>query len=157
MLIININNPNSFKSIIPDKIEERIRQILLTGGLKDKGELSVTFMDDNGISELNKTYRNIEGSTDVLSFSQYEGMEMPVPEDEDYIPLIGDIIISVDAAKRQAKEMGHSLDRELNILLIHGILHLFGYDHENVPEESAEKMRMEEKRILKIIEKEENI
>lgn len=152
MPIININNPLDFKLISPEKIEGIIRQIFLIAGLRDEGELSVTFMNDEDISELNKSYRNIESPTDVLSFPQSEGFEMPVPDDENYIPLIGDIIISVETAERQAKEMNHSPEKELNILLIHGILHLYGYDHENVSGESAEKMRVEERRILSILE-----
>ncbi|MCD4783540.1 MAG: rRNA maturation RNase YbeY [Candidatus Eremiobacteraeota bacterium] len=153
MPLININNPQDFKLISPEKIEEIIRQLFLIAKLKDNGELSVTFMNDEGILELNKTYRNIEAPTDVLSFPQSEGLEMPVPDDENYIPLIGDIIISVETAERQAKEMNHSLERELNILLIHGLLHLYGYDHENVSGEIAQKMRVEEKRILSVLEK----
>lgn len=106
-------------------------------------ELSLTFTDDLEIAILNEQYRHKEGPTDVLSFSQLEG------EDFGAAPMtLGDVIISVDTAERQAEEYGVTLEAELDRLLVHGILHLFGYDHENVPEEEAQEMRRLEEEIL---------
>lgn len=95
--------------------------------------LSVVLVSDKRIAEMNRKYRNKRGSTDVLSFSY---------DDSEYL---GDIIISVETAKRQAEEMGHSLERELKVLLIHGFLHLLGYDHET----DNGEMRELEKRLWK--------
>ena len=150
MLEIYINNQQELIDLKPEDITELIKKIFTAAKLKDHGELSVTFMDDNAIADLNQTYRKKEGPTDILSFPQDEGMEFPAPEDENYLPLIGDIMISIETAKKQAEEMGHPLDRELKILLIHGILHLYGYDHED--DEEAAAMQEKEKEILKTLE-----
>lgn len=89
-------------------------------------EVSILFTDDEEIALLNKEYRQIDGPTDVLSFSQFEGEDFAPDEME--TPL-GDVVISVETARRQADEQGHSLEQEINVLLVHGILHLLGYDH----------------------------
>ncbi len=81
-------------------------------------DFSVVIVSDKKISQLNETYRGKKGPTDVLSFEAGQ---------EDYL---GDIIISAETAERQARQMGHSLEKELKILMIHGFLHLLGYDHE---------------------------
>lgn len=106
-------------------------------------ELSITFSDDQELADLNKTYRGKDGPTDVLSFSQLEGDETPGPN-----TLLGDIVISVQTAEVQAEEFEVALEDELSRLLIHGILHLFGYDHEGVPEEEAAEMRALEEQLL---------
>ncbi len=81
-------------------------------------DFSVVIVSDRKISQLNKTYRGRKGPTDVLSFEAGQ---------DDYL---GDIIISAETAERQARQLGHSLEKELKILMIHGFLHLLGYDHE---------------------------
>lgn len=81
-------------------------------------------MDDNQIRALNKTYLHRDRPTDVMSFSQIEG-ESQVPT-----KLLGDVVISVETARRQAREAHSTLHDEMTVLLIHGILHLLGYDHE---------------------------
>lgn len=88
--------------------------------------------DDSEIHQLNREYRGVDRPTDVLSFSQQEGGFPSVAPD-----LLGDVVISVDAAKKQAGEQGHSLEEELFILLAHGILHLLGYDHETSRKDRA--------------------
>ena len=98
-----------------------------------KGELSIAFVDNKEIHNLNKEYRKVDSPTDVLSF----------PMDQE---ILGDVIISVERAKSQANEYGHSLQRELCYLLTHGILHLLGYDHKNKVE--REEMRKKEEGIL---------
>lgn len=97
------------------------------------GEVSVAFVSNQQIKELNNKYRDKNEATDVLSF----------PIDEE---ILGDIIISVRRAASQAEEYGHSLKRELAYLTVHGMLHLFGYDHHG-PEEKDE-MRQKEERVL---------
>jgi len=84
--------------------------------------------DDKFIRSLNNKYRGIDKPTDVLSFSLQEGaVKSPEVEND---KLLGDIIISVETAQRQANNLNHSMERELTVLLIHGLLHLTGYDHE---------------------------
>jgi probable rRNA maturation factor len=100
------------------------------------GEVSVRFVDDATIHELNRTYRAVDRPTDVLSFAMLEGDESFPIVDE--IVMLGDIVVSVDTAKVQADEYGHSLERELAFLLVHGFLHLNGYDHQD--DESEREM-----------------
>ncbi|KAF0198129.1 MAG: hypothetical protein FD169_192 [Bacillota bacterium] len=89
----------------------------------------MAFVDDEAIAELNLHYRGKVGPTDVLSFALEEGEEFIVP---DNAPLmLGDIIISVERAKAQSEEYGHSLEREIAYLLVHGLLHLAGFDHDD--------------------------
>lgn len=98
-----------------------------------QGEISFAFVDNMQIQELNLKYRQIDSPTDVLSFSM---------DDE----IWGDIIISIQRAQSQAEEYGHSIERELGYLVVHGILHLLGYDHKS-PGEKME-MRRKEERVL---------
>lgn len=101
------------------------------------GELSILILDDEGISELNREYLNRQGPTNVIAFPMLEG------DFSDISPqLLGDVAISVETAEREAGQAGISFDERFTQLLVHGILHLFGYDHENTEEEAA---RMEEK------------
>lgn len=104
--------------------------------------LSILFTSDSEIHKLNKEYRGKDKPTDVLSFSHIEGLE-PNPWDES----LGELVISLDTAKMQAKKYKVTLSQELVRLLVHGVLHLFGYDHENVPKSTAQKMRRLETKI----------
>ena len=94
---------------------------------------------------LNREHRGKDKPTDVLSFSQSEGPRVP------YNPFIGDLVISIDTLKRQAIEYRVSNLAELQRLLIHGVLHLFGYDHEKVSKVEAQRMRRLEEKILKTV------
>ena len=100
-------------------------------------ELSILFVDDNEIAVLNEKYLNRQGPTDVISFPMMDGSYPEVSP-----ALLGDVVISVETAARQAAERGTDLLTELTLLLTHGILHLLGYDHEGSAEE---RRRMEEK------------
>jgi len=104
-------------------------------------ELSIVLCDDSFIHPLNRDYRGKDAPTDVLSFAQREG-EGADPDD----PVLGDVIISVETAARQAEERGHTLARELRVLLVHGILHLLGYDH--IEDDEAEEMEARERSLL---------
>lgn len=106
-----------------------------------EGELSVVLCDDAFIHPLNRDWRGKDKPTDVLSFAQREG-EGANPDDN----VLGDVIISVETATRQAEERGHPLGHELRVLLVHGILHLLGYDHEE--DEEAEEMEALERDLL---------
>lgn len=114
-------------------------------GLEENTEVSITLTDDAYIKELNTQYRNKDCATDVLSFALNEGEE-PEIVDGPAVNLIGDIIISVETAKRQAEEYGHSLEREMAFLTVHGMMHLLGYDH--IEEADRIEMRKEEEYVL---------
>lgn len=107
----------------------------------DPAEVSVTFVDNEQIRELNAEYRNKDSATDVLSFPLGENGEYDVNMETGAL-LLGDIIISVPRAIEQAEMYGHSLRREIGFLTVHSMLHLLGYDHEN---EGIEAVRMREK------------
>ncbi len=98
-------------------------------------ELSIKITDNEGITEYNEKYRELKGATDVLSFP-FDGEN---PEGGNYL---GDIIISMDRVVSQAKELGHSTEKELMKLSVHGFLHLMGYDHKD-DDNSMEKIELE--------------
>ena len=117
-------------------------------GLPKNTEVSISFVDDEEIAELNETFRNKIGPTDVLSF-ECDGVadeEMMFDEDEDDVFELGDVVIAVDVAERQTKLYGTTLEEEISLLLVHGLLHLSGYDH--IIEEEAEEMEALESVIL---------
>lgn len=105
--------------------------------------MSVVITDDGEIQTLNREYRGIDRVTDVLSFSQREG-EGPVLEND----LLGDVVISWEQAERQAGELGHGTCEELARLLVHGVLHLFGFEHVGCSQEEAERMKRMEDKLL---------
>ena len=109
-------------------------------------EISVTFVDNNRIHELNREYRGKDSATDVLSFPLGENGEYDIDEDNG-CKLLGDIVISMERAMEQAELYGHSLQREVAYLTVHSMLHLLGYDHETSPLE-ARKMREKEEQVL---------
>lgn len=100
-------------------------------GLEEGTELSVTFLDDGAIQQINRDYRGKDQATDVISFAlEEEGDgEAAIIGADDMPRHLGDLLISVETAKRQAEEYGHSVERELGFLALHGFLHLLGYDH----------------------------
>ncbi len=117
-----------------------------------KTEVSLLLLDDSGIAELNQQYRNRSGPTDVLSFPMYTAEELRQLHPE----ILGDVVISLETAARQAEHAGCSLWEEMSRLLVHGILHLLGFDHENNAA-GARAMRTQERRILKALLKDERI
>jgi probable rRNA maturation factor len=108
-------------------------------------EVGVTLVDNETIAALNREYRNIDAPTDVLSFAMLEGDEV-IDLNEDGEAIMGDIIVSMPRAVEQAGEYGHSVEREFAYLLLHGVLHLLGYTHEDAG--NARKMRNREEDIL---------
>jgi probable rRNA maturation factor len=107
-------------------------------------EISVTFVDEEEIKEINSQFREIDKVTDVLSFPQFESAEY-VPE-EGYV-ILGDVVICEDQAKRQAEEFGHSYERELIYLFVHSMFHLLGHDH--MQEDEKALMRQCEEDVMK--------
>ncbi len=121
-------------------IRRAVNRTLKSEGFGRDAEISVTLTDDEGIHALNLEYRNIDRPTDVLSFPLYDAAELrdelnpgrdggEKPESCERIAL-GDIVISLEKAEAQAKEYGHSFERETAFLCVHSVLHLLGYDHE---------------------------
>lgn len=123
---------NSVESDYIDLIQRLIIFAAKEEGVTPQGEVSINFVTNKEIQELNRNYRQKNIPTDVLSFPMQElgeGEEEINILDENLPVLLGDIVISVDRAKEQAKEYDHSLERELAFLALHGFLHLLGYDH----------------------------
>ena len=120
--------------------EETVRRALSAGlaELRPSGAVGVLLTDDAGIQALNRAYRGQDKPTDVLSFSQQEGDEMPGGQD-----LLGDVVVSVERAAEQAERFGHTMEREMGFLALHGLLHLLGFDHED-PADEAIMMRTAE-------------
>ena len=115
--------------------------VLVNENFKGSAEISVKFVNDDEIQALNKAYRNIDKSTDVLSFPLGENGEYDLNNDTGAY-MLGDIVISIDHAVAQAEMYDHSIEREIGFLTVHSMLHLLGYDHENG---GLEAVRMREK------------
>ena len=120
------NEVENFENNYEQDFTAIIEQALKTLGIEDDVEVSCVLIDDERIHEINREYRHIDRSTDVISFAMEDNDQFYV---EGMPRTLGDIFISVDHAKKQAEEYGHSLRREMCFLFTHGILHLLGYDH----------------------------
>lgn len=120
------NEVENFENNYEQDFTAIIEQALKTLSIEDDVEVSCVLVDDERIHEINREYRHIDRSTDVISFAMEDNDQFYV---EDMPRTLGDIFISVDHAKKQAEEYGHSLRREMCFLFTHGILHLLGYDH----------------------------
>jgi probable rRNA maturation factor len=117
------------------RIQSRAQKLLNAESCPDNTEVSVLLTDDEQIAQLNKQYRDVDGPTDVLSFSQIEGDDDFSQEVDDGV--LGDVVISIERAQCQSQAQGNTLDEEIDMLLVHGILHLLGYDHAEPDEEKA--------------------
>ena len=125
---------------IKNLIEKSIAAVLKVENLDENVEVSVSFVGDEEIRDLNRDYRGVDKSTDVLSF----------PMDDEFIidnRILGDVIINTRRVMEQAEELGHSEERELSYLTVHSILHLLGYDH--MEDEEKREMREREKLAMK--------
>ena len=129
-------------------IELCVKESLLAHEIEEDVEISVLFTDNEGIREINRDMREINKETDVLSFPQYEFSELGVIEKQEWETeiVLGDIVLSLEKAEEQAKEYGHSFERETGYLTVHSMLHLLGYDH--MVEEDKKIMREKEEEIL---------
>jgi len=150
VLIDNRQESIEISEDIIELIKKTVKTVLDFEKCTVNYEISISLVNNKEIKELNRDYRNIDKDTDVLSFPMINFSE----ESEDYVmvgeeaidPPLGDIVISLEKTKEQALEYGHSFERELVFLLIHGMLHLLGYDHLNIDDE--EKMIDKQKKIL---------
>jgi probable rRNA maturation factor len=125
-------------------IKKKARRLL--SALDCEGaELSIAFVDDKKMAELNAQWRDVDAPTDVLAFPMDEP-DSEVP----HAPILGDVVISAERAAEQAAQEGHPLEREIDVLLIHGVLHLLGFDHEGSAE-GAQSMALKEAELLQVI------
>ena len=143
MSIYTDNRQETF-TIRKREIKRKAKKILDALGSPD-AELSIVIVDDNEIARLNQTYLGRSGPTNVIAFSMREGLFGDVNPD-----LLGDVVISMDTTAREAQESGCTIQKRFDQLLIHGILHLFGFDHEHDPVK-ARIMEDKETELLKLI------
>lgn len=145
LIDIDGDHIHGYKAFAAD-VAEQVLNILAPA---DPCELSVLLVDDRKIRELNRTHRRTDTPTDVLAFSQREGEELTNPPVKQSYSLIGDVVISIETAHRQAEENNEPRRKEVALLITHGILHLFGYDDGN-PDE-YEKMMTRSNEILEVL------
>jgi len=144
---IGIQIEEEFQGCIDGRWARKIAQDVLSAeGVAPPYEVSLVFTDSETVQQLNRDYRDVDETTDVLAFYM-----LPQKETNDSFALppdgvtrLGEVIISYPQAAEQAEEQGHSVEQELALLIIHGILHLLGYDHEKPEEEKRMREREEE-------------
>lgn len=143
VLVSNLQDEVAVDDDLAEFLSGVAEAVLKSEGYGEDAEVSLVLVDDIYIRSLNSEYRGIDSPTDVLSFAMLEGEALPGQEEE---LILGDVVVSVQTARRQADEYGHSFRRETAYLTAHGVLHLLGYDHQE--EEGHEKMRLKEEEIL---------
>lgn len=151
---INVRTKRSLKVGVKQKWFKRVvARVLEAEGVTGPVELGLVITDMETIKYLNKTYRHRDEPTDVLAFNIVshdaceENQDFAIPPDG--MTHLGEVVISYPVAVQQAQEHGHSVEQELALLTVHGVLHLLGYDHEDV--KGRRRMRAKEKRILGIL------
>lgn len=143
VLVSNLQEEVAVDDDLISFLSEVIQEVLRKEGCSDEAEVSLVFVDDSYIHGLNYQYCGVDRPTDVLSFAMQEGEPIPNVEEE---LILGDVVISLQAAERQAREYGHSFYREVAYLAVHGLLHLLGYDHQE--DEERRLMRQKEEEVL---------
>lgn len=147
-LEIDFNDETDKITVVAEQLVQNVLQFAAhKENIQEGTELSVTFVDNARIQQINKEYRNKDAATDVISFAMEEMGEDEIEIVGADIPrILGDIIISIERTKEQAEEYGHSFERELGFLALHGFLHLLGYDH--MTESDEKVMFTKQKEIL---------
>jgi len=140
-----MRNDHTQINIDSDDINKKIGMVMNNLGCLNH-EVSILLTTDADIRKLNKQFRSIDQPTDVLSFPQNADEDPPIPGEI----ILGDIAVSLDTAQAQAKEHGLTFEEEIILLLIHGILHLLGYDHE-ISEQEEEKMRSKTRELFNLV------
>lgn len=155
-LRINIENEQENMQVTEDMeslLSSVVKKALEYEGIEENCEVNILLTDNESIKEINNEQRNIDSATDVLSFPylMIEDGELLVSEEDYYDGYlqIGDIVISLERAKEQSVEFGHSFEREIGFLTCHSVLHLLGYDHEEDGE--REIMRQKEEAVLELL------
>lgn len=136
-----------FTPFMRSYIRAAITDTLIHEGIEDDSVVNVTLVDDETIKEMNAEFRNKDSATDVLSFPLLDGEYTDDDLVDGYL-MLGDVVISMETADRQAKEYGHSINEELAFLCVHSTLHLLGYDHE-LSEEDEDEMFAVQDEIMK--------
>jgi len=144
-MTISIMNRQKELKIDVHKLRRNLKRLMKELGCEN-GEIGLVLVDDREIREINKTYLDRDRPTNVISFAMTEGEFSAVNP-----MLLGDIVLSVETAKRDATVDGMDFSAELDFLLIHGLLHLRGYDHEGSNLEMAQKMRIKEQELLSLL------
>jgi len=144
VFVSNLQEEVALDSDLTEFLLTVIEEVVKGEGYGDEAEVSLAFVNDSYIRDLNLQYRGIDSPTDVLSFPMLEGEPLQGEGDDEV--LLGDVVISLQAARRQAEEYGHGFRREVVYLAVHGVLHLLGYDH--LKEEERRIMRKKEEEIL---------
>jgi probable rRNA maturation factor len=151
-IIINKGeNEANFPSKLTTIIENSVKKTLNFVGFDKNVEVGITFVDNVKIKVLNFRYRNVDKETDVLSFpmlefdSNREVLKDSIDKSDADDIILGDIVISLEKAKQQADEYGHSLEREIAFLVVHSMLHLLGFDHETSKEDEEEMFGIQKK------------
>ncbi len=158
-MIIDINNCQNNIEIteqLKNLVEQCVLKTLEAEGIDVPIEISILLVDNKKIRELNRQYRGKDASTDVLSFPMLEFedgdknkiLSQEIDRDSNAV-ILGDIVLSMEKAGEQAEEYGHGLFREIGFLIVHSLLHLLGYDHEN--HEDTTIMRKQEKELMNIL------
>ena len=147
-MTIQIRNLRRKKIVATSRLRKIAQIISADLGYQD-AELSIVITDDVGIRELNRTWRKKDRATDVLSFPQLDA-DTPVAAGA---IVLGDIVISIETAARQAQQAQHDLEAEVRRLLVHGVLHLLGHDHVHGGHQ-ARRMQQQEQRLLQLLDRE---
>ena len=143
---LDLEENSKYEEIIKKVVEQCFKEENMEDS---KLYISITLTTPEHIHEINKQYRNVDRATDVLSFPMFEKEEIDnkiAQKDFEYEDVLGDIVISIEQVEKQAKEYGHSFEREFAYMLVHGFYHLMGYDH--IEEEDKKIMRPKEEKIL---------
>lgn len=138
-----VESSHSIETFDLERISAVAQHVLRLEGAPDRCEVSITLVDDDEMAQLNLQYRGKEGPTDVLSF---ECDDPWCEQAGDELIAIGDIIIAPDIARTQGEEFGTGFLGEMDLLVVHGVLHLLGYDH--IDDDEASKMEAREKELL---------
>jgi probable rRNA maturation factor len=146
---IDIHVDDEFRTLVDKgRVRKIVRHVLKAEEVTPRYELGLVFTNSQVVRQLNRDYRCVDQPTDVLAFYMrpQKVSELSFADPPDGVAHLGDVVISYPQALAQAREQGHSVQRELALLLIHGVLHLLGYDHEESRE--AKKMRAREEELL---------
>ncbi|WP_458412459.1 rRNA maturation RNase YbeY [Schinkia sp. CFF1] len=147
MIIDFIDEHHLIEEKQKNEIEKLMQFVAGKEGIDPEAEISITFVNNDEIQEINRIYRGKDLPTDVISFAMEEMGEGEIEiKGEDLPTILGDIIISIERTKEQAQEYNHSFMRELGFLTVHGFLHLLGYDH--MEKEDEEIMFRKQKELL---------
>ncbi|MGO0060526.1 rRNA maturation RNase YbeY [Brevibacillus fluminis] len=150
--MLQIEMTNEYEEALTDEHLALVERCLQAAAEREEvsGEVSLTFVGNERIHELNRDFRGVDRPTDVLSFAMNEQgedeLDIYVDEEEldDFPNMLGDIVISIPKTREQAADYGHSFERELGFLAVHGFLHLIGYDHMTEADEKEMFSRQEE-------------